>query len=406
MNRLYSLFLIVLSLTLVISFLSCSSPTDDDSDNSNAIDTLKVGVIIPISGDGPFQKDSESALVSIAINDINSSLEENSSKKYIKAEIVDSKSDAEEIIAAVQNFEEKGIDVIVQTSTSSNLQAISDFVNENNMLLLNNSSTAVELSQDDNIFRLVPNDIEMSKKIAEFAESKGIENLLVIHRNDLWGEGLSQEIVEQYESRAKTVINEWGYETRFQEDDINEILSEVNDTIAEISSTIDINKIGIVCISYNEGIDILELAANYENLDKVNWLGSDGMVENTALLTDSVAAEFSSKVGFYCPIVAEPDNQSAADIKNQVSQETGYEPYSWIYFLYDALQLSAKTVTSEDYHSTTKSLKEVLLTEAENYSGVTGSIDFDTNGDRSSYLYDFWYVEQTNGSYKWTKVIE
>jgi ABC-type branched-subunit amino acid transport system substrate-binding protein len=46
-------------------------------------------------------------------------------------------------------------------------------------------------------------------------------------------------------------------------------------------------------------------------------------------------------------------------------------------------------------------LKQQFLNTSNGYTGVTGNIMLNANGDRASGTFDYWGVENTNGTYQW-----
>jgi len=68
---------------------------------------------------------------------------------------------------------------------------------------------------------------------------------------------------------------------------------------------------------------------------------------------------------------------------------------------YDALWLSGLTYVSSNQSSDIGILKRTLIKTASTYDGATGLTVLNEAGDRRSAGYDFWVINETNGSFNW-----
>ena len=145
----------------------CSVGCDSNTDPSfESVDTVSIGVILPQTVPGPLQHEAEYAAIQLAIERVNEYLSENAPEKRVLAQIRDSRYSTEDILEALEDFVEMGIKVAVFSGLSSNLDNVKEFVHENGILIINQSSTATLLSEADNIFRLVPDDDYLSEVLA------------------------------------------------------------------------------------------------------------------------------------------------------------------------------------------------------------------------------------------------
>ncbi len=60
--------------------------------------------------------------------------------------------------------------------------------------------------QDDSIFRLTPHDYMIGKIMAHVAYDYGVENMIVLERDDAWAVGVGDWFVEEYESLGGDVF--------------------------------------------------------------------------------------------------------------------------------------------------------------------------------------------------------
>src|ERR671920_910292 len=90
--------------------------------------------------------------------------------------MADSKSSPEESLVAIKRLHENGAKIIVGPATSTAVSAAKEYADANNINLISYSSTSPLLSiEGDNLFRLVPDDTNQGKIIAEKMNRDGIK---------------------------------------------------------------------------------------------------------------------------------------------------------------------------------------------------------------------------------------
>ncbi len=377
-------------------FSGCDSSTGPGAEDL-AVDTVSIGVIMPITGTGPLQHDSEQAAIQLALADVNAYLAERTPRKWIEADIRDSMYDPGEIQGALEDLDEAGIRVVVFSGTSTGLTSAQSYASGNGMLLINQSSTATSLSTPDNIFRLAPDDEALSGVLSEVLTSRGHTALAILNRGDVWGSGLAQGIGEAFGDAGGSVLGTVIYDPRFISVDLETALDDLDHLVGGALAGKSPEEIAVSFVTYEEGVDLLELASGYPNLDKVKWYGSDGFVQNQALLENTVALDFAEIVGAYSPVIGEPTTAGYAQLQGEIAEATGYTPYSLALLLYDAFFLAALTRADEGYSDDIDALKSVFLSVLSGYDAVSGTIELNENGDRANPTYDFWGISPGEG---------
>jgi hypothetical protein len=163
-----------------------------------------------------------------------------------------------------------------------------------------------------------------------------------------------------------------------------------------------INKVGVVTILFDEGVEVMKSAANHAGLGAVRWYGSDGMAQNTSLISDATAAAFAAKTRYVCSTFGRFTNELYGTVETNIIAETGNEvvpryPMS----SYDGLWLVAKALQQTGSTQTMATLIATIKSVASNYSGCTGPIAFNSSDDRSNGTYDFYEVDSLNGVSHW-----
>src|SRR3954469_1152128 len=114
--------------------------------------------------------------------------------------MADSKTSPEESLVAIKKLHENGAKIIVGPSIGNTVNAVREYANANNIILISYSSTSPLLSiKGDNLFRLVPDDTNQGKIIAEKMISDGIKVIVPIWRGDIYGNELYKSTKSNFE---------------------------------------------------------------------------------------------------------------------------------------------------------------------------------------------------------------
>ncbi len=389
------LFFILIAALFSLTLTSCF-----ENGQSTA---LKIGVLLPPVSEGPSQGDSERAAIDEAVEDFELFLKENNINKHIEPVIKNTLHNPHEIVHALNELAEEGINLVVASITSEELNLAQDTIKANDMVVLNTLSTSPDLSFADNIFRLVPDDIYLADVYTTLFKEMNIESIIIFYRNDLWGVTLAEAIENSFLDNSGLVFESIPYGSRDYAIDIHDYTEKLNTAVEDALNIYSSDKIGVVLISFEEAIDILSAANEYPSLASAEWFGSDGFTNNKDLIVNEAAAGFAKRTALKSPIIAEPDTVTYRNLKERIEKTTGYAPYSFAAVAYDAYMLAALTIAETGMITDTELINTALITQAANYRAVTGDIFFNSSGDRADGSYDFWSVDQISGKYQWIK---
>jgi branched-chain amino acid transport system substrate-binding protein len=271
------------------------------------------------------------------------------------------------------------------------------------------------LSQKDNIFRLVPNDANQGKEIAKKMWSDGIRLVVPIFRDDSYGNELYNATKVHFEKLGGKISKDqvkydphvgkfaaslhrinfimWDQELK----PLKEALENAKQQFPNITN----NNIGVYIIAYGEIIPILLQASSHPGLENVRWYGSDGIAKNKHLLEYDESSKFVHETNLVTPLMTLNDtNEKFESLEN----DTGLELNSYDANAYDALWIAALTQKLSGCINLEK-LERNLINITKSYSGASGNITLDENGDRIV-EYDFWKVQKDKSppSYQWKKI--
>ena len=93
---------------------------------------------------------------------------------------------------------------------------------------------------------------------------------------------------------------------------------------------------------------------------------------------------------------------SLSTIAATIKGKTGIDPDAYAFAAYDAVWVLAKTALS--FKSSTpdfNNLKDVFRAEADRYFGITGPVQLNAAGDRSTGSFDYWGIAIDGGVAQW-----
>jgi len=184
---------------------------------------------------------------------------------------------AETHLEKVQNFARMGIDIIIGGFWSGQAAYALPYMNEHNMLLISPASTDPNLAKpNDCLYRLAPNDNNQGPAIAEMIMSQGINNVVVIQRNDPYGNWVFNAFETEYKKKGGNILPKVTYDPN----DPNYVACL--DTAEEKAKGLD--DVGILLISSDEAVGFINEALNYPIIYNLPWFGVDATALNNVIL--------------------------------------------------------------------------------------------------------------------------
>src|SRR5918999_1672535 len=384
-----------------------------------------VGAILPFTGS--FSSIGKPIKVALekAEYDVNKYFEDinSSSSPHFTLLMADSKSSPEDSLVAIKKLHEKGANIIVGPAFGATVNAAKEYADANNIILISYSSTSSLLSiKGDNLFRLVPDDTNQGKIVAEKMISDGIKVIVPIWRGGLYGNELYKSTKTNFERLGGEVeegINYKPYTGKFATSlhrinflMWNQALEKLNAIVSDAVKKYGADSVGVYVISFDEITPILIQSTLYEDLGKVRWYGADKIAQNHHITKNVDSALFAMKTNFSNPLYSiDSESKKSHDLK-EVLEKQLHEVSSITYpaLAYDsywvaALSLDNNSTFNHGDEDSTKSFKEIVVETAESFDGISGKIRLNEAGDRIGGNYDFWTVAKDNDtqSYEWEK---
>ena len=360
--------------------------------------TVQIGALLPITGDGSSDGADIQITVDLAEAHFNDYLEENGVGWRLGVLIEDTATSPAIALDKISGLKARGINAIVGTYSSAELQNVMGYAESNDLLLISYASGAQSLSiAGDNIFRFVPAGAQEAPAVAKYLKEIGITNLVPIWRGDTWGDGL----IEALESEIAATGGVMDEGVRYHPGS-TEFSTEVSMLADRVGANIDeagADRVAVAALAFGEIADIMQSASRHESLSGVLWYGTDAIVNNEKFSSDPAVQKLVSEAGLVIPVFVLAPNPVYEKVVSQASEISGRTPSIYAIPAYDAvwvLGLSMLEADSAETDAIVSAMPDVL----ESYSGALGSIVLNAAGDLDTAAFEIYSVNGT----QWTLI--
>src|SRR5437762_9960673 len=379
---------------LVLAFIGQAG--GDQSAQLHSHRVFKVGVLVSLTGSGFSLGRSTVAALQIAEEQIKAEAITQHGGYRFKFFVRDTQQNPSKALEAIQDLDKRGVQIIIGPQTSSEVRMIKPYADAHNILVISQGSTASSLSiAGDNIFRLCPDDTLEAAPIGALMSSDGILHIVPRWRKDAGNNGLHDSVEAQFNVLlGTTVTSGFRYEpstTDFSQA-TTEIAAQINDLISQNTNP---STIAVYLAAFDEVVDIFTAAHSLgAPLSTTKWYGSDGVALSAALIGDATAAAFAASVDYPNPIFGLPDSLQSEwqPISDEIEARTGIKPDAFALSTYDALFIIQRALEDVGDLRDFAAFKAAFASEADAYSGITGSLALNSAGDRANGDFDFWAV--------------
>jgi len=378
----------------------CSEISKQESKEALENSRLTIGALLDLSGDwSSLGQDSQTAL-ELAKKNINDYFKNINSNLEIEFVVEDTGGQSEKALEKIKALKEKNIKFIIGPQASSEVKAVKDYADTNDIIVISQGSTAHSLAYaQDNIFRFVTDDMNEGREMAKLIWSQGIKTVVPIWRNDAGNDGLQVAINTNFKEIGGAVLEGVKYSPEVK--NFSAELKKLDTYVKEAISLETADKVAVYLAAFDEVVEIFNQAKDYDNLGKVKWYGSNGAALSDALINNKEAAEFALKALYPCPLNSEGKTESYQEIKTQFYETVGRNPDAYAMAAYDAAWVIAKAYNNTAGKNNFDELKQEFINTADSHTGATGPTALNDAGDRELWGYDFWIVAKDGDNYKW-----
>jgi branched-chain amino acid transport system substrate-binding protein len=325
-------------------------------------ETIKIGAILPLTGElAEFGVDEKRGM-DLAIEEINSGGEINGKELSIVYE--DSKSDPKIAVSALQKLIATVKPPVVFSLGSSISLALAPIIDKNKIVLVAVASTPELSGKSPYIFRNFPSATLQAQKLANLAYSElEIREIAILYINDDLGIGNKNAFVEFFTKLGGKVI----FEDAF--------LKDGKDFRAFVSKVLTVKPQAIYVPGYGNALALL-----VKQLREAGYKGKILSSQEFGYPTVLNVAGNSAEGVIYSDIPYEPTSEET-DVKNFVikfKSNYGKEPTLDAVLAYDEVKIVAEIIKKVGI-SPLKIRNE--LAQLKNFKGITGYISVLPNGD-------------------------
>ncbi len=359
-----------------------------DSDRAKFLSEVTVGVPMPLSGvhTSALPRNVAYWLAEIVTNEMLAA--QDADWRLVMA-AQDTAGDPQRALGVVKSMHERGINLLLGPPDTASLEAVHQYVEENDMLALSCCSTGTGLALPDRIFRLVPDDTREAEALNALFEEHSTGHLVIAYRNDAFGSSLNQAVTEAFGGSATEIPYDSGPA------DLG--LLDYGSLAAQIAGAVQAageSDVAVLLVGYGESADIMASASEHHVLGSVKWYGTSGVAKQLSITTNQASAAFAETVDYEATLFAEPPPDPF--VVGGLAR-VNYIPDAYTYATYDAVALLAAAVEaagSDDAGAVAAVLPQV----ASQFPGTLGSLALNANGDLDQYAYDIWHVR--NGAWE------
>ncbi len=314
---------------------------------ANTEPTLKIGVLIPLTGDAASYGENVKNGIDLANKELGYTLV-----------YEDGKCNGPDAVNAIRKLiEVDKVDAIIGELCSGATIPAAAIAKDANVLMISPASTSPDLSNaGEHFFRTVPSDALQGAEGAKLVKDLGYQNLAILYVNDDYGVGFEKVLRENFnnvvisESFEKEATDIRTQLTKIKEKSPDAIYIISNSPAAAGAALKQIKELGITAQS----------------------IGSEGLKDNSVLDAAEGAGE-----GLILTFLAPSDTVIGKQFKNKYKTAYEEDPPIFAAEAYDAMIAISNALFNSD------GSREGLITAMEEikFPGASGRIDFDENGD-------------------------
>ena len=411
-NLLKSPIALALSLTLSSSFLLGCSKGKKQGTNFPSSDGLKLGALLPVTGDLSSIGQNMPEAFKLAIDEINTCGGVNDESVTLVTE--DTQTDPSAGVSAMTKLAEvdKVAGVVGAFTSSVSSAAVTIAVKNNVMLISPGSTSPVFTEQAKNgdfqgyWARTAPSDTYQARALAVLANKKGFNTVGTVVINNDYGVGFEQEFVSAFERQGGKMTGKGKpvrYDPKAAVLDSEAAVAFVNQPDAVATALYPETGSVLLQAAYKQGLTegvIVLLTDGVYSEDFVEQVGQT--VDGTSILAGALGT------------VPGADGEALEAFTTKWKDKTGNKLTAFIPHTWDAtilLMLAAEAADANTGEGIQSKIREVanapgtevtdpceameLVRSGEeiNYQGISGNVDIDGNGDIVG-SYDIWTVKE------------
>lgn len=367
--------------TLVLAIPTLAFAQDD-------VEVITLGVAQPFTGPlGSFGQDFTRG-IQLAVMQMNAELEAAGSNIRFEAVSQDTEGTPEGAARAVQTIvQTTNAQVIVGPLTTSEVLGAKQFVDENGIVIVAPASSGVAGGiPGDNIFRVMyPPDVYASNAFAQIAIARGYQNVVLLHVNDPFGNGLAEKFTQEFQAAGGGDVTVVSYAPNPVD-----LSAEATRVSAEVARLQGSGSTAFFCVCFlADAQKLLQVALVDPTLSAVDWMGIENLA-NPELLQDVAVADFLRAANFISVSFADNSTPLTQPFVDSFTAEFGSAPGPFTNYAFDAANIAMLTILAAGNDGL--AVKSMLPFISNHYIGTAVQAYLDKNGDQAVVYYGLFQV--------------
>jgi len=386
-----------------------TSSSSSKSTTTGLSGTITIGQLTDLSGSLSAIGSQIKIAVGLAVTDINAYLPTvGVTNVQFATTAEDTGSNPATALTDLQTLSSDGVQVVVGPITSSEASNILSYSESNHIVLISPSSTAISLAgASPYLFRLVPNDAAQSFAIARELVSQGIQDIVPINQQSVYGTGLANATMNRFVALGGHTEAEIQYSTTAT--DFTPTLTTAQSEYQAAVGKYGASHVAVVAIGFQEvGQMLVQAKSSFPGLLATTWYGSDGESQNLDFTNStSAAAPVSAQVKLLSSIGESPSPSAKTEAFIAEFNATAHTtPVSYAINAYDGAWIAALSILAAG-SNTGQAIAKALPSVANNYYGVSGWTELQPSGqlgaghDEAPLGYDIYGVKTISGTTQW-----
>lgn len=387
----------VIALILILALGACAAPPPPAADGEEAAgpQTITLGVVQPFTGPlGSFGTDFSKG-IELAVEEMNAELAAAGRNVQFAIASADTEGTPDGAAKGVQTVvQTSGAQVIVGPLTTSEVLGAKQFVDENNVVIVAPASSGPAGGiPGDNIFRVMyPPDTFAGQAFVQIAQARGYENVVILHMDDPFGNGMASVFTAGFEADGGTVS------TITYSPDPADLSGEVAAVSSEVATLSESGSTAFFCICFlGDGQKVLQQAVVDPVLSEVDWIGVENL-SNPEILVDPAHAELLKSANFVSVSFAETSTPNTQPFVDAFTAKFGAAPGPFTNYAYDAANVAMLTILAAGNDGA--AVKSMLPFIANHYIGTAVQTYLDANGDQAVVNYGIYQVAEDMASFE------
>ncbi|MDD4990018.1 MAG: penicillin-binding protein activator [Candidatus Pacebacteria bacterium] len=348
------------------------SVATNKANTPQANESIKIGAILPLTGDGASYGDVWKRSIELGRGEIEA-------KYGQKVEVIYEDSQMKPADAATAASKLVSTDKVkaIIIGTSRETLAVAPIAEQNKVLVLAGATSPEVTKAGDYIFRTIPSDLYQGNDLADFAIRKGYAQMAVLFLNDEYGKGITDVFGQRLEAIGGKVVAK----EEFQAQGASDYRTQLTKIAKENPNAV------LIIASQNQYALILKQMKEL-NIN-LPVLAGEAFKDQTILDSAKELAEGVIFTAFVDPQTPEGAKFDSL-YKEKYASQPG--PYAAEFFDNTELLLTALIESRGDIEKAKEWLYAI-----KDWRGATGTTNFDANGDVIGKSYTIYTVK--NGQF-------